>query len=117
MTMPVRVRGRLAAATRLGVALVVTAVAAMRPTSAPAQPAVKGEWLPVFDTKNVMIHVSVLPNRKVLFWSRREAAAGEGLNPHVCTPRIWDPSKGTGPLAFSETPDKPGYNLFCSGHA
>jgi hypothetical protein len=62
--------------------------------SAFAQRAVQGEWSSEFDTQNVMIHASVLPNGKVLFWSRREA--GEGLNPHECVPRIWDPKLGTG---------------------
>jgi galactose oxidase len=83
-------------------------------TPAVAQVSVTGEWAPKFTTPNVMIHTSVLPNGKVLFWSRREA--GEGLDPHVCTPRIWDPALGTGAAAFSPTSNKPGYNLFCSSH-
>jgi hypothetical protein len=93
----------------LGLSLVATA-----PAPALAQLSVTGEWAPKFNTPNVMIHTSVLPTGKVLFWSRREA--GEGLDPHACTPRIWNPALGTGPAAFSETSDKPGYNLFCSGH-
>ncbi len=90
--------------------IVGLALAAAAPAPAVAQPGVKGEWSPKFTTPNVMIHASVLPNGKVLFWSRREV--GEGLDPKVCTPRIWDPA-GTGAGAFSETANKPGYNLFC----
>ncbi|WP_165068180.1 galactose oxidase-like domain-containing protein [Paludisphaera rhizosphaerae] len=97
--------------------VVLMSFAASAPTPASAQSADQGEWSPLFDTPNVMIHVSVLPDGKVLFWGRREA--GEGLNPPAprnCQPRIWDPSKGTGPAAFSTT-NMPGHNLFCSGHS
>jgi galactose oxidase len=97
----------------VGVLLAITLTAAGA-TPAAAQPAVQGEWSPVFKTPNVMIHTHVLPTGKVLFWGRREA--GEDLNPHKCTPRIWDPKKGTGAGAFSETKNTPGYNLFCSSH-
>src|SRR5690348_173209 len=90
------------------------AIAAVLPaflaTTASAQPTSVGEWSAVFDTKNVMVHASVLPDGKVLFWSRREA--GEGLDPHDCVPRIWDPKT----RAVTQTP-RPGYNLFCGGQA
>jgi galactose oxidase len=101
---------RFADAIRLAVVLVLTALPAIAPASALAQPAVQGKWLPKFDTQNVMIHAHVLPNGKVLFWSRREA--GEGLDPHRCTPRIWDPKSGT----ITATPQLNIHNLFCSGH-
>jgi galactose oxidase len=100
---------RLASVIRLAVVLLVQAIPAIAPSSALAQPAVKGQWSPKFDTRNVMIHASLLPNGKVLFWGRREV--GEGLDPHNSTPRIWDPKTGI----ITETP-KPGFNLFCGGH-
>jgi len=100
---------------RLVVILLVLIIALITSSDAFSQPAVVGKWSPVFDTKNVMIHAHVLPNGKVLFWGRREA--GQDLNPHECTPRIWDPTMGTGTAAIVETANKPGYNLFCSGHA
>jgi hypothetical protein len=106
--------GRVAGATRRVVALLLPALAAVAPAPALAQPAVQGQWGPVFSTPNVMIHAHVLPSGKVLFWSRRE---GTDLNEHTSTPRVWDPALGTGPGAFSETHNRPGYNLFCSGHA
>jgi len=99
------VRGRLAA---------IFALAVAGPTAAFAQPAVQGQWSPVFGTQNVIIHASVLPSGKVLFWSRREA--GEGLNPHVCTVRIFDPSLVGKPGMITQTANQPGYNLFCGGH-
>ncbi len=87
----------------LALALLLTPGAAM------AQPAVEGQWSPVFNTQNVMIHAHLLPDGRLLFWSRREA--GQDLNPHDCQPRIWDRKTGL----FANTP-KPGFNLFCSGH-
>jgi galactose oxidase len=87
------------------------------PASASAQPSVVGEWSPVFDTQNVMIHASVLPSGKVLFWSRREASDGTNLNPHVCTTRIFDPSLIGKPGMITFPRNQPGYNLFCSSHA
>ena len=122
--MMMHARRRFTNLIRLAVVLVLPVLAATAPVPALAQPAatvpalaqpaVKGQWGPVFDTQNVMIHASVLLSGKVLFWSRRE---GADLNEHTCTPRIWDPAQGTGLRAFSETHNKPGYNLFCSGHA
>jgi hypothetical protein len=55
------------------------AVSAATPPPAVAQPAVQRVWSDKFDTVNVMVHACLLPNGKVLFWSRREA--GEGLDP------------------------------------
>src|SRR4051794_34064583 len=94
-------------------ALALAALAAAAPSPAVAQVSTQGEWSDVFKTRNVMIHASVLPNGKVLYWSRRE---GKSLDEHTCTPRIWDPAKGTGDGAFSETANRPGFNLFCGGH-
>jgi galactose oxidase len=101
----------------LGVAL------AAAPTAAIAQPAVVGEWSnPPFDTVNVMIHLSVLPTGKVLFWGRREP--GGPLNPDPtpdahrdCQPRIWDPAiVPPGPGAIKPTANTPKFNMFCSSH-
>jgi galactose oxidase len=89
----------------------LAALLTIAPASAFAQPAAKGQWAPVFDWPNIAIHTHVLPNGTVLFWSRREK--GEGLDPHNCTPRLWDPAKQAN--AFTDLP-QPGFNLFCSGH-
>src|SRR5262249_18523962 len=81
------------------------------------QPEVKGKWDAPFDLHNVGIHVHVLPDGKVLFWSRREK--NQGLDEQDCVPRVWNPATGKvdqlpGPLTNDPNPGK--YNLFCSGH-
>src|SRR5271166_208971 len=111
--MTLRAPRRTAVAIRPVIVVVLQTLAAIAPAPASAQPSVQGQWSATFDTKNVMIHATLLPSGKVLFWSRREA--GEGLNPQNCTPRIWDPSPGL-PGVITETLNKPGYNLFCSSH-
>jgi len=105
-----------AVSVRLVFILALQALPVVAPASAFAQPAVQGQWSPVFDTQNVMIHASVLPSGKVLFWSRREASDGTNLNPHVCTTRILDPNLIGKPGMITLTANQPGYNLFCSGH-
>ena len=87
-------------------------------------PAAVGRWDRPFTFNNVAIHVSVLPNGKVLFWGRTDddPAKGENrdLNPHVCTPWVWDPVSGE---EKNTNPDHPRLqngdtvNLFCGGHA
>src|SRR5438067_1643747 len=77
---------------------VIAIVSIMAPALAFGQSAVKGKWDPKFDWPNVAIHVHLLPTGKVMFWSRREK--GEGLDPHNCTPRLWDPTTG----AFTTLP-------------
>jgi hypothetical protein len=77
---------------------------------------VLGKWGPLMSWPNVAIHTHVLRDGKVLFWGRREwkpdGTPKENLDVHECTPRLWDPDTGT----FTETENKPGFNLFCSGH-
>lgn len=81
------------------------------PADAPAKPKDVGQWAKPFDLQNVAIHTHVLPDGRVLYWSRRDKAGQSDLNPHDCTPRIWNPQ--TNKIVL--TP-KPGFNLFCSGH-
>lgn len=98
----------------LTVVLGLTAGLATAPASAFGQTTVEGQWAPKFDTPNVIIHAHVLPSGQVMFWSRREWLSdrpAEGLDPHQCTPRLWDPGTNT----FTNLA-QPGYNLFCSGH-
>jgi hypothetical protein len=99
----------------LVIALSLPALPLVAPASVSAQPAAKGQWSAPFAWPNVAIHAHVLPNGKILFWGRREWGANnmplEGLDPHDCTPRLWDPATNT----FTTLP-KPGFNLFCSGH-
>jgi hypothetical protein len=69
-----------------------------------------GEWSKPINFENVPIHTHVLPDGQVLYWGRREK--GEDLNPHNCTPRIWNPKTKT-----EKATHQPGFNLFCGGHA
>jgi hypothetical protein len=97
----------------LGLATALVLAAGSRETTSAAdQPKVVGEWSDKFDLQNVAIHTHVLPDGRVLYWSRREAADKDNLNPRNCTPRIWDPSNGS----IKTTANTPGFNLFCSGH-
>jgi hypothetical protein len=106
---------RLSARLRLVIGLVLGNLPVLAPAPALAQPAVKGQWAPKLAWPNVAIHAHVLPNGKVLFWGRREWGPNhmpsEGLDPHDCTPRLWDPTTKD----FTALP-QPGFNLFCSGH-
>jgi len=93
-------------------------------------PSKVGKWDLPFNWPNIGIHVHVLPDGKVLFWGRREWGPGgplpnpehgrPSLDPHECTPRIWDPQNPTAtPQALQSpalraSPDQ--INLFCSGH-
>jgi galactose oxidase len=52
-------------------------------------PAIVGRWDPVFDLNNVAVHVSVLPNGKVLYWGRTDQRGeNRDINPHICTPWV-----------------------------
>ena len=107
---PILVKTRAA---RLHAAVAALVLAAFT-LPARGQPAKMGKWDDKFDLPNVAIHMHMLPTGKVLFWSRREWKDGKplgGLDPHDCTPRIWDPVTS----AVTETP-RPGVNLFCSSH-
>jgi galactose oxidase len=84
------------------------------PTAAGAQgPATVGSWGPFFMMPNVAVHAHLLPNGKVLFWGRREI--NEALDTINTTPHIWDPV--TKEFDKPAPPPRPGYDLFCSGHA
>jgi galactose oxidase len=81
-------------------------------------PASVGQWGSVFALNNVAIHMSVLPNGKVLYWGRRDNASGT-LDPHSCTPWVLDPDT-KGQVKTANAPaqsDGTSVNLFCSGHA
>jgi galactose oxidase len=95
-----------------------------------------GRWGEVMKWPNVAIHMSLLPNGKVLFWGRREwqngpdGEAGQGapsphpgnpafqsLDPDEITPRLWNSSTGQFTVTPKpKDPDGNGFNLFCAGH-
>ncbi|KAK1757023.1 hypothetical protein QBC47DRAFT_359500 [Echria macrotheca] len=100
----------------------------------------KGRWSGLFELQNVAVHVSLLPNGKVLYWGRRTKEKGKALeepreaeegadndpkkdqgnmNQHATQAFLWDPAH---PEQVQETDNQPydlngdTVNLFCSGH-
>jgi hypothetical protein len=70
-----------------------------------AQNDVVGRWTQVPDLPFFPVHSHVLPTGKVMIWPGQFGISGND-------PRIWDPATATvTPLT------KPGYDIFCSGHA
>jgi hypothetical protein len=75
-------------------------------------PSVGGQWSSPVNLGVVTIHTHMLPNGKVLFWSRDKQADGSDVSGH-CWTYIWDPGMNaiTGSVFNSTT------NMFCSGHS
>ena len=70
-----------------------------------AQNDVVGRWTQVPDLPFFPVHSHVLPTGKVMIWPGQFGISGNDA-------RLWDPATATvSPLA------KPGYDIFCSGHA
>ena len=90
------------------------------PTSAPpiqGDPSVVGAWSPVTTLNSissgsiVAIHTSLLPNGKVLVFTRQQGPDGNDNVNGFSRTYIWDPSSGSViSEAFNSTT-----NLFCSG--
>ena len=71
---------------------------------------VVGRWSRVPDLPFFPVHVHVLPTGKVMIWPGDIGGQPPGASGN--DPRDWDPATATvSPLT------KPGYDLFCSGHA
>jgi hypothetical protein len=72
---------------------------------------VVGQWAPPVSWPLVAIHTSLLPNGKVLIWSRdKDSQGNDVLNKTLA--RVWDPATG----AFTSVTNS-STNLFCSGHS
>jgi PKD repeat protein len=67
--------------------------------AAAADPAVSGEWSEPFSWPIVGLHLTVLPNERVLSWG------------HAGTPQVWNPATGN----FTSIPSPS--LLFCAGHS
>ena len=80
---------------------------------APVQgnPSVVGQWGPVNNWPIVPIHISVLPNGKVLAWGRDKTPQG-GDVVSKSDAYVWNPATGIFTLVPNSTT-----NLFCSGHS
>jgi hypothetical protein len=73
---------------------------------AQADPSLLGQWQSVAPLPFYSTGIHMLPSGKVLFYG-----GDSGANPGS-DPRLWDPATAT-----SSAASKPGYDLFCSGHA
>ncbi|MDQ3804269.1 MAG: DUF1929 domain-containing protein [Acidobacteriota bacterium] len=70
-----------------------------------------GDWAGYTTLPVVPIHLHLLPNRKVLFWSRDKDAAGNDVA-YSTQAYVWDPAtKVATKVANSRS------NLFCAGHS
>jgi hypothetical protein len=79
-----------------------------------ADPGQAGEWGPVVNWPVVGIHVTLLPNGKVLAWDSVGDAATETFPVHDFTrATIYDPQTGNHTPATVDT----GFNIFCAGFA
>ncbi len=70
--------------------------------------ATAGKWGPVVPWDIVPLHITLLPNAKVLAWGKNEIGGGMGQ------PRLWDPTAGSPSSAAQINEDN---MLFCAGHA
>ena len=69
--------------------------------------ATTGDWGPVVNWDIVPLHLTLLPNAKILAWGRNEISGGMG------EPRLWDPAIQDPAEAITVADDD---MLFCSGH-
>jgi galactose oxidase len=96
----------------------VEATAQAAPFSFTAEdPAVRGQWGPIFDLPNVAVHAHVLPTGRVLMWGRRDNPS-DTLDELDTTPFVWNPEDGQSTFTPQPTgADGRPVNIFCSGHA
>jgi hypothetical protein len=81
-------------------------------------PSVGGQWAPAFNWPTVPIHISLLPDGRLLFWGRDKAANGDDVVGHTNT-YVWSPNYSTPNLYDGPITTIPNTttNLFCSGHS
>ena len=70
-----------------------------------AQPSQVGQWTTLTQLPFFPVHDHLLPTGKVMIWPGDAGISGND-------PRLWDPAT----QAVTTLP-KPGYDLFCTGHA
>lgn len=97
-----------------------TAPAKGKPVTAPAaaaatrvnNPGVEGQWGGVIQLQDVPIHASLLPDGRLLYWSRDKAADGHDRN-NGCNTYTVNPFNPDDKKTIPNTTT----NLFCSGHS
>lgn len=87
--------------------------------AAQSDPSVVGSWSPVFPLNSISsgpivgIHTNLLPNGKVLVFTRQQGPDGNDNVEGFSRTYVWDPSTNS----VTSEPFNPTTNLFCSGHA
>jgi hypothetical protein len=74
-------------------------------------PSIVGQWSAPVDLGVVAIHTHLLPNGKVLLWSRQQNGGGDALG--FSQTYVLDPATN----GFTAFPFNSTTNLFCSGHS
>jgi hypothetical protein len=94
------------------IALLATALAAtvLFAGTAAAQPDVVGRWSSAAPLPYFPVHTHLLPSGQVMIWPGDAQGTPPGVSGN--DPRRWDPATGQ-VTALS----KPGYDIFCTGHA
>lgn len=75
-----------------------------------------GSWSPLFSTANVPVHISLLPDGRLLYWARDKAPDGWDVNGKSRT-YLADQYYLDNPAYTAIPSPTPGTNLFCSGHS
>lgn len=79
--------------------------------------AVVGQWGPsVFTLPGVPVHISLLPDTRLLYWGRDKSASGHDVGDFSQT-YIWDRRPNTPADKVHVTKTNSTTNLFCSGHS
>jgi hypothetical protein len=71
-----------------------------------------GQWGPVEQLDTVPVHISLLPDGRLLYWGRDKAGDNWDIG-GTCQTYTWNPSTKVKETLIS----KPPANLFCSGHS
>ena len=91
------------------------------PTMQTANPMVSGKWTNVIPMRDVPVHISLLPNGKLLYWGRDKQALppngdGHDVQGH-CNTFLLDSLYADAGTSVTNTIVNPTTNLFCSGHS
>jgi Domain of unknown function (DUF1929)/Glyoxal oxidase N-terminus len=105
----------------VGVAVVVATMAAALAVGegAHAEPSTKpqGEWSPVYDWPNIAVHLSLLPNGRVLSWEGGDAPNASTGKTGSTRVHVVEIPEGEAPPTTVVAVKNTRSNLFCSGHA
>ena len=97
----------------------LTSTAAAAPPTPQGDPvaASGGKWSGLVKTKDVPVHISMLPDGKLLYWGRDKASDGYDVQKRSKV-YLWDPLYiKDDEVVLTQQRDNATTNLFCSGHS